>query len=577
MARRIHLAPPSVNVKRKGEVTYLSSSLPLEPHPLRLGDLFRRAAAMHPERTFLMEPAAGGYRSLTYFQALRAAEGVAAWLVEAGHADRPAMVLSGNSIDHALLMLGCMLAGVPIAPVSPAYSLMSTDFEKVRSVAELLEPGIVFVEVEEPYAGALDAMGPAEVVTGALLRARFEERSDALAAREAAVTGDTVAKILFTSGSTGRPKGVLNTHRMLTANQQMIAQLWPFLEEIPPVLVDWLPWSHTFGGNHNFNMVLQHAGTLLVDDGKPTEVLVDRTIRNLKSLSPTIYFNVPAGYAALLPRLEEDAELRERFFASLRVLFYAGAALPQDLWERLERLTDRPVFMTTAWGSTETSPMSTSAHFEIERAGNIGLPAPGVELKLVPNKEKLEVRVRGPHVTPGYHRAPALTEEAFDEERFYRIGDAVKLADPDDPARGLIFDGRVAEDFKLTTGTWVSVGRLRTALIACASPAVQDVVVAGHDREAIGILVWPTPEWQRREGLNERLRTTFLRWNEKHPGRSTRVERLLLMTEPPSIDAGEITDKGYVNQRRTLERRRVLVERLFEDPAPDDVIDLARR
>jgi feruloyl-CoA synthase len=476
-------------------------------------------------------------------------------------------------------MLGCFLAGVPFVPVSPAYSLLSQDFAKLRIIAGKVKPGVVYVETREPFARALDAIGgrDVEVVTSASLRARFAEPlAPELAAREAAIRPDDVAKVLFTSGSTGFPKGVPNTHRMLASNQQMIAQLWPFLAEEPPVLVDWLPWSHTFGGNHNFNMVLFHGGTLFVDQGKPTEALMPVTVRNLRDVSPTIYFNVPAGYAALVPRLEADDDLRRAFFAKLRVLFYAAAALPDDLWQRLRRLADRTaeheVFLTTAWGATETSPLATSAHFPLERAGNIGLPAPGVTLKLVPNGSKLEVRVRGPNVMSGYLDEPALTRAAFDDEGFYRIGDAVRFADPDDPGRGLLFDGRVAEDFKLTSGTWVSVGTLRTGLLSAAAPALSDLVVAGQDREHVGILVWPGPNAPG--DLRGHLRAALARWNAEHPESSMKVCRALVLAEPPSLDAGEITDKGYVNQRATLERRKALVDALFADPPGAEVLVL---
>lgn len=575
------LAPAEVVARRRGDDWLLESPLALAEPPATLGLLLRRHAAQRPDREFLLERDRDGdaIRRVTWSQALTAAEGVASWLVRTNEARRPVAALSGGSVDHALLMLGCFLAGVPFVPVSPAYSLLSHDFAKLRIIAEKVKPGVVYVETREPFARALGAIGggDVEVVTSASLRARFAEPlAPELGAREASIRPDDVAKVLFTSGSTGFPKGVPNTHRMLAANQQMIAQLWPFLADEPPVLVDWLPWSHTFGGNHNFNMVLFHGGTLFVDQGKPTEALMPVTVRNLRDVSPTIYFNVPAGYAALVPRLEADDDLRRAFFAKLRVLFYAAAALPDDLWQRLRRLAERTadheVFLTTAWGSTETSPLATSAHFALERAGNIGLPAPGVTLKLVPNGSKLEVRVRGPNVMSGYLDEPELTRAAFDDEGFYRIGDAVRFADPDDPGRGLLFDGRVAEDFKLTSGTWVSVGTLRTGLLTAAAPALSDLVVAGHDREHVGILVWPGPNAPA--DLRGHLRDALARWNAEHPESSMKVCRALVLTEPPSLDAGEITDKGYVNQRATLERRRPLVDALFADPPGEDVLVL---
>ncbi len=554
----MRLAPRRVNARRAGDAWYLESPIALREHPETLGAVFRRAAARHPNRDFLIERRAGALHRVTYAEALEAAEAIA------GALEGPLLVLSGNSVNHALLMLGCHLAGVPIVPVSPAYSLVSHDFAKLRAVASRVNPAHVYVESRAPFEKALAAIGPPRVLDLSSLQ------SHARATRE--VASDDVAKILFTSGSTGFPKGVPNTHRMLCANQQMIAQLWPFLEEgEPPVLVDWLPWSHTFGGNHNFNMVLFHGGTLLVDEGKPAPQLLGASLKNLMEVSPTLYFNVPAGYASLVPHLEKDDALRKAFFSRLEVMFYAAAALPPDLWTRLvalaKKTTSRDVFMTTAWGSTETSPLATSAHFPLEAAGNIGLPAPGVTLKLVPNGRKLEVRVKGPSVMSGYLGEPELTKQAFDEEGFYRIGDAVRFVNADDPSAGLAFDGRVAEDFKLSSGTWVSVTNVRTGIVAQCGGLVTDVVVCGQDQNAIAILAWPTPG-ATREAIREAIRA----WNATNAASSTRAVRCILLSEPPSIDAGEITDKGYVNQRAALERRAADVARLYADAPDADVI-----
>jgi feruloyl-CoA synthase len=406
----------------------------------------------------------------------------------------------------------------------------------------------------------------------------------------AAIGGDTIAKILFTSGSTDLPKGVINTHGMLTANQQQLAQIWPFIDEAPLVLLDWLPWNHTFGANHNFNLVLRHAGTLFIDGGRPLPGLIEETVRNLADVSPTIYFNVPAGYAALLPFLERDEALARSFFAKLRLIFYAGAALPQDLWERLEAVSQRAagerVPMTSSWGTTETSPLSTAAHFIIHRAGPIGVPVPGVELKLVPAADKLEVRVRGPNVTPGYWKRPDLTRAAFDDEGFYKPGDAVRFADPSDPAKGIVFDGRLAEDFKLSTGTWVAVGVLRVGVLAAASPALQDAIIAGENRDSIGMLAWlnraaccklagceaTLSELARHPAIREHVHAAIARWNADHPGSSQKIARIVLLPDAPSIDANEITDKGYINQRLALERRKADVERLFAAAPDGDVL-----
>jgi feruloyl-CoA synthase len=384
-----------------------------------------------------------------------------------------------------------------------------------------------------------------------------------------------VAKILFTSGSTGVPKGVINTQRMLCANQQSWVQVWPFLEDVPPVLCEWLPWNHTFGGNATFHLVLRNGGTLHIDDGKPTPDLIQATARNLRDVSPTLYFNVPRGFDLLLPHLEADDELRQSFFAKLDAMFYAGAALPQNLFDRLVRLkrdgSTRP-FMLSGWGSTETAPVAALVHFEIDRPTVVGNPPPGVELKLVPAGDKHEVRVRGPNVTPGYHRSPDLTLAAFDEEGFYMIGDAMRLVDPDAPARGLAFDGRVAEDFKLPSGTWVRVGSVRVALIAACNPLVQDAVITGHDRDDVGALVWLNPSAVRAQGLDgigvrARLLAALTTLHADRRGCSMPPSRLLILEHPPSIDGGEITDKGYINQRAVLDRRAADVEQLYAGTA----------
>lgn len=566
----------------------LESEERLNDYDAHLGLLLQRQAAERPDALFLAErDGAGGWRKLGYGEAWRAARGIAQALLDRGlDQDKPLLILSGNSIDHALLMLGGFIAGVPVAPVSTAYSLMSGDFAKVHHIFGLVKPKLVFAEKGAIFAKVLAALplDGVEVVSsdgaaGTRLQALLDAApTAAVDARFAAIGPDWIAKYLFTSGSTGLPKGVINTHRMLCSNQQAIAQIWPFLRQSRPVLLDWLPWNHTFGGNHNFNMVLRQGGALHIDDGKPAPGLVEKTVANLADVSPTIYFNVPAGYAMLIPHLEQDDALCRRFFQDLQLIFYAGAALPPDLWARLEALSirtlGRRVAMTSSWGSTETAPLATAAHFPIERAGVIGVPVPGVQLKFVPSGAKLEIRVKGPNVTPGYLGQPELTARAFDEDGFYCIGDAARLADDSDPAKGIVFDGRIAEDFKLTTGTWVHVGGLRVAALAACSPLLQDAVVCGQDRDYIGLLAWPSAAAKgiAADDLRRQIAQKLAAYNATQNGSSLKVKRMVLLTEPPSIDANEITDKGYVNQRAALERRHADVMRLYAASPDPDVI-----
>jgi feruloyl-CoA synthase len=583
---------------------------PLAAHEPSLARLFRAAVETQPNRVFLAEREGEAWRRLTYAVARPTVDAIAQGLLDRGlSAERPVMIFSGNSIDHALIMLAGYTAGIPVAPISVAYSLQSQDHAKLKHIATLLKPGLIYVADTAPFSKALAALDLEGVEVVASRNGANQEgvtllndlaRSQpgpALDRALAAINADTIVKFLFTSGSTSLPKGVVNTHGMLAANQQQIVQTWPFLDEQPLVLVDWLPWNHTFGGNHNFNMVLRNAGTLTIDAGKPLPGLIEHTVRNLAEVSPTIYFNVPAGYAALLTHLERDEALARSFFTKLRLIFYAGAALPQDLWERLEavsvRATGRRVPMTSSWGTTETAPLATAAHFLIERAGPIGVPVPGVELKLVPVGGKLEVRVRGPNVAPGYWKRPDLTAEAYDADGFYRPGDAVRFADPKDPAKGIVFDGRIAEDFKLTTGTWVHVGALRVGVLAACSPALQDAVVAGENRNFIGLLAWlSAADCQKLIGegapashaelahhpvIREHVRAAIARWNVGQSGMSQHIARVLLLPDLPSIDANEITDKGYVNQRLALERRAADVTRLFAGEPDAEIIVVGSR
>ncbi len=567
MKQSLRFAPPEVEVQKRADGTIrLRSPQKLGPYPRCVTEWLVKWSDDAPERVFLAERAGERWKKITYREAYGALRRIAQALLDRGlDAERPVAILSDNGIDNALLSLGAMHVGIPVAPISPAYSLMSKDFGKLKSIFELLQPGLVYAADAQKFAPALAAVGAKSTPVDELL----ESNPGSTQEREfSKVAPETIAKILFTSGSTGTPKGVINTHRMLCANQQMLAQAWPFVEDKPPVVLDWLPWNHTFGGNHNFNLVLRNGGTLYIDGGKPVPGLIEATVRNLAEVPTTLYFNVPRGFDLLLPFLEKDAALRRTFFRDLDVLFYAAAALPQNLWQRLQNLARQEnrssLAMLSAWGSTETAPLATSVHFPIPRAGVIGLPVAGCELKLVPTAGKLEVRLRGPNVTPGYFRRTDLSQAAFDDEGYYRIGDAVKFADPADPAKGIVFDGRLAEDFKLSTGTWVHVGALRVGLIAAGDPLIQDAVITGHDRHEIGALVFLSVAAKNLSAaeLRERLSKT-LNVLKQNAGSSTHPARLLVMTEPPSIDANEITDKGYINQRAVLERRAALVDELY--------------
>jgi feruloyl-CoA synthase len=588
-----------------GGCVLLRSAERLKGYPDTVLHSVREHARTRPGHPLVAERTpAGDWRGYSYGEAVAAADSIGQALLELGLGqERPLLILSGNGVDHLLLTLGAMTAGVPVAPASTAYSLMSRDHARIRAITELIRPGAVFAADAGPFGAALDAAGPAGKVRaivssgsrpGAttlaeLLRTR---PGPEVAAAFAALRPDDTAKILFTSGSTGTPKGVLNTHRMLAANQQMIRQAWPFLGQERPVIVDWLPWSHTFGGNHNLNMVLTSGGTLYVDGGRPAPGLFAQTIANLSDVPPTIYFNVPAGYAQLVPALEADGEFAARFFSRLRLAFNAAAALSPALRERLalaaRKATGHDVQVTGSWGATETAPAVTSAHYSFDDARCIGVPLPGAEVKLVPAADgAFEIRVKGPNVTPGYFDRPDLTREAFDPQGFYRTGDAVAFADPGDAAAGLLFRGRIAEDFKLETGTFVRVGAVRTALLS-AVPVLSDAVLAGENRDRVCALAWlnasearallagdPEPAPGGELIVHEALRAHLARALAGHnaaAGSSARVERLLVLARPASLDDGEITDKGYVNQRRVLARRAALVDMLYADPVPGGVI-----
>jgi feruloyl-CoA synthase len=583
-------APPHITAEERPDGgVVLRSADPLHEHAVSVVHDFRAGAEAHPDRLLVAERGADGrWARTTWGEAREQVDRLAQGLLDRGLADSPVLVLSGNSRLHLMVMLAAMTVGAPVVPPSVAYSLQSKDHAKLRAMAELVRPGLV-VAADTGFAPAVAAVGQGRIVlsddlAGAVTPREFgADPSAEVDQRCAALTRDTVAKILFTSGSTGQPKGVLTTHGMLSANQQQIRQVWPFLLDEPPVLLDWLPWSHTFGGSHDLNMVLANGGTLWIDDGRPAPGMVERTVANLADAQPTIYFNVPAGYGALLPHLERDPVAARAFLSRLRLGFFAGAALPQQIWDRLSALADAhgaAMQMTTSWGLTETSPAATSAHFPITRSDVLGVPLPGVELALVPAGDATEVRVRGPNVTPGYHRRPDLTAAAFDEQGYFRTGDAVALADPADPAAGLVFGGRIAEDFKLATGTFVNVGTLRPNLISAADGLLADAVICGQDGEFAAAMVWLHAAHAHRVGadgvpepaLRDELAAALARLADAGGGSSRRIERLLVLTEPPQLDAGEITDKGYVNQRITRDRRAEHVALLSAEPPPPQVV-----
>jgi feruloyl-CoA synthase len=567
-------------------------------------------AKERPDVTWLAQRAGADrkWRKVSYAEAKRTVDALTQGILNLKLPEgRPVAILSGNSIEHALVTLAAMQARVPVAPVSPAYSLMSQDHAKLKYLFGLVKPALVVVQDGPTFAKALKALDldgipvvhvarPAEGIKSiAYADLAATPVTGEVAESIANITPDTIGKLLFTSGSTGMPKAVINTQRMMCANAAMMMQTRPRKADAPlPILLDWMPWNHTMGGNALFNPLLIEGGTLYIDDGRPVPGQFEETLKNLREISPTYYANAPVGYAVLAAAMEKDDALCRSFFKNLSLMAYGGARLPDDLYDRMQalavRATGERIVFYTGWGSTETAPTSTGTYWDTERVGLIGLPFPGVELKLIPAGPKYEIRVRGINVTPGYHSQPDLTSAAFDDEGFYRIGDAATFVDDTDPVQGLIFAGRVVEDFKLMTGTFVQVGPLRTDAIAAATPVVHDALVAGQDRPFVGLLAWPNlhacrqlmnaPEASFDEAVKHPAVLAGLRKGlEAHNAAcngasSTRIVRVMLMAEPPSIDGNELTDKGYINQRAGLDRRAALVARLYADPPGEDVLVL---
>jgi feruloyl-CoA synthase len=600
-------APPAPEVIRRSDgATLVHSRYALEPHARCLGEHLVHWAHHAPTRRLLAERAAdGSWRGITYAETLEQVQRVGTRLLQENlSSERPVVILSGNSSEHAVLTLACLHVGIPVAPISPAYSLVSKDFGKLKQIVRALCPGLIYVADPTRFGPALTALNPlkgtlvvvgsdAVPTNGAVPFSALLAKHDALAVERAfaRVSPDTIAKFLFTSGSTDEPKAVINTQRMLCANQRAILQVWPFLDE-PPILVDWLPWHHTFGGNHNFNLTLCNGGTLYIDGGRPVPGEFERSLANLREIAPTVMFNVPRAYELLTTALRHDDGLRARFFSRLRLIFYAAAGLPQNVWDSLRALSfetlGRELPLVSSWGLTETAPAATSCQHQAERAGVVGLPLPGCELKLVPSGDRLEARVRGPTVTPGYWGRPDLTASCFDEEGFFKTGDALRFVDPERPELGLLFDGRLGENFKLGTATWVHVGTLRLKAIAALAPVAQDVVVTGHDRPEVGLLIVPNLDACRElcelpsgavpadvlehPAVRDTVARGLVELLRSGSGSSTHATRALLMQEPPAIDAGELTDKGYINQRAVLTRRAALVDQLYRTPLDPLVI-----
>ena len=612
--RKVRLGRPAYDVDRRPDGSIVLRAKPaLGSYPARMTDALKLWAEGEPGRTLFAARGQkgdqdGGWQRISYREALETARNIGQALLKRGlSAERPVAILSGNDLDHAMLAFGCMIAGIPYAPISPAYSLVASDFAKLKSIFALLTPGLIYASDGKLFERALGAAVPdgVEIVVSQNAPSRGATAFAELAATPATaaiddansrVTGDSIVKFLFTSGSTGEPKAVINTNRMWCANQAMLREGLAFLQDEPPIIVDWSPWHHTAGGNHNLGLVLCNGGTFYIDKGKPTPDGIGATVEALREIAPTWYFNVPKGFEALLPYFRDDAALRRTFFSRLKVLWFAGAGISQQVFDEVQQLAvetcGEKILFLTGFGSTETAPYALARTWHSTVASNVGLPGVGLEMKLVPVEGKLDGRVRGPSIMPGYWRRPEITAQAFDEEGFYRLGDAFAFEDPEDVSKGLLFEGRTAENFKLSTGTWVHVAPLRAQFLAHCAPLARDVVIAGADRSFLSALIWLDLETCRqiaalpasagpqdvldappvRSWIKERLQS----FAAASTGSSNLIQRAAVLTEPPTLDTGELTDKGSINQRLVIRNRPRLIEELYAAAPPAHVIAIDR-